>query len=271
MSKQTKNDVRKYYNEHVKEEDSRLNEHPFEIPLTLHFINKYLKAGDKIFDVACGTGRIARELLHKGYLLGLNDLSDKNIELVRNRLQSNVNVLFIENNDALESNGWDKVQWDGILILGPLYHMISKEKRVKVLELAYQQVKPGGYVFSSFMTRIGAMVYGVKNNPEGILRKDGVKKLWETGTDDHFVEATEWFVNAYFAHPEEVNPLVEQAGLTPIHLAGAEGIFGERFELYHRLEDELKKLWMDFIIEHCEDPRMVCQAKHLLSVSQKQK
>jgi hypothetical protein len=34
MSKQTKNSVRNYYNEHVKEEDARLDEHPFEIPVT---------------------------------------------------------------------------------------------------------------------------------------------------------------------------------------------------------------------------------------------
>jgi S-adenosylmethionine-dependent methyltransferase len=221
--------------------------------------------------VACGTGRVAMELLQEGYLLGLNDLSDRNIELVKKRLHGNQNVLFIENDDALESNCWDKMLWDGILILGPLYHMLSKEKRVEVLTLAYQHVKPGGYVFSSFMTRIGAMVYGVKNNPSGILQNNGVKKLWETGTDDYFVEATEWFVNAYFAHPEEVNPLIEQAGLTPIHLAGAEGFFGERFELYHQLDDKLKKPWMDFIIEHCEDPRMISQAKHLLSVAQKPK
>lgn len=270
MSKKKANEVRKYYNEHVKEEDARLDEHPFEIPVTLNFINRYLKAGDKIFDVACGTGRIAMELLQEGYLLGLNDLSDKNIELVKKRFHNNKNVLFIENNDALESNDWNNMQWDCILILGPLYHMLSKERRVKILKLAYQNVRPGGYVFSSFMTRIGALVYGVKNNPKGILHHDGVKKLWETGTDDNFVEATEWFVNAYFAHPEEVNPLIKQAGLIPIHLAGAEGIFGERFELYHQLEEELKKPWMDFIIEHCEDPRMICQAKHLLSVSQKQ-
>ncbi|MFO7575355.1 MAG: class I SAM-dependent methyltransferase [Bacteroidales bacterium] len=271
MSKQIKNNVRDYYNEHVKEEDERLNKHSFEIPVTLSFINRYLKPGDKIFDVACGTGRIARELLDEGYLLGLNDLSDKNIELVKKRLQGRQNVLFIENNDALERNGWGKTQWDGILILGPLYHIISREKRLKVLELAYQHVKPGGYVFSSYMTRIGAMVYGVKKKPDGILHKNGVKKLWETGTDDRFVGATEWFVNAYFAHPEEVNPLIKKAGLTPIHLAGAEGIFGERFELYHQMEEKLKKPWMDFIIEHCEDPRMVCQAKHLLSVARKTK
>jgi len=82
MSKQSANKVRNYYNEHVKEEDARLDEHSFEIPVTLHFLKKYLKPGNHLFDVACGTGRIAKVLLNKGYFMGLNDLSDNNVKLV---------------------------------------------------------------------------------------------------------------------------------------------------------------------------------------------
>jgi S-adenosylmethionine-dependent methyltransferase len=269
MSKQTNSSVRNYYNEHVKDEDARLDEHPFEIPVTLHFVNQYLNPGSKVFDVACGTGRIAELLLNKGYFVGLNDLSDNNIQLVKKRLDSHRNVLFISRSDALESDKWNHLRWDGIFILGPLYHLISKEKRLKVLRLAFRNLKPGGIVFSSFMTRIGALIYGLKHNPEGVRYPDGAKKLWETGTDDRFVEATEWFTNAYFAHPEEVNSLIVQTGLEPLHLAGVEGIFGERFELYHNLDEYLQNDWMDFIIQHCEDPHMINQAKHLLSISQK--
>jgi SAM-dependent methyltransferase len=70
------NEVRKYYNDHIKDEDRRLDEHPFEIPVTMHYVAKYLEPGGSIFDVACGTGRIAGLLLEKGYHLGLSDLSD---------------------------------------------------------------------------------------------------------------------------------------------------------------------------------------------------
>jgi S-adenosylmethionine-dependent methyltransferase len=269
MSKQTDNKVRNYYNDHVKEEDARLDEHPFEIPVTLHFMNKYLKPGNSLFDLACGTGRIAKILLNEGYFMGLNDLSDNNIKLVKQRLKSHRNILFINRSDALESKKWDCTSWDAVLILGPLYHLTSKEKRLKVLDLAFMHLKPGGLVFSSFMTRTGALVYGLKHNPEGIKYPDEAKKLWRTGSDDRFIEATEWFTNAYFAHPEEVNPLVEKVGFEPLHLAGVEGIFGERFELYHKLKAGLKTAWMDFIIAHCEDVHMLNQAKHLLSVAKK--
>jgi len=262
-------DVRKYYNEHVANEDKRLDNQPFEIPVLMNFVNSYLKKGDRLYDVACGTGRIAGGLLDQGFLMGLNDLSDKNIELVRERTGDHPGVLFIKRADALERSAWSQGEWDGILMLGPMYHLISKENRLMMLRLAFDHLKPGGFLFSAFMTRVGALVYGLKNNPEGILYADGAEKLWETGTDDSFVEATEWFTNAYFSHPEEINPLIEQAGLKPLHLAGAEGVFGERLELYHQLDEKLQQRWMDFIIGRCEDPRMIQNAKHLLSISQK--
>jgi len=254
----------------MEDEDHRLDKHPFEIPVTMHYLQQYVKPGERIFDVACGTGRIAGLLLDKGYQTGLNDLSDANIRIAKERLQKHPNTLFIERSDALESHGWKRGPWDCVFILGPLYHMISKQKRLNVLTLAKEHLKPGGYVFSSFMTRMGALIYGIKNNPGGIRYADGAKELWETGTDDRFVEATEWFTNAYFAHPEEVNPLIESAGLKPIHLAGAEGPFGERFDLYHKMDKTLQTKWMDFVIAHAEDPHFIQHAKHLLSVSQKQ-
>ncbi len=263
------NKVRNYYNDHVEDEDNRLDAHPFEIPVLMHFVSRYMVPGDYIFDVACGTGRIARLLLNKGYFIGLNDLADKNIELVKKRMDTHRNVLFIDRSDALESKRWEERKWGGIFLLGPLYHMISKEKRLQLLKMAFDNLKPGGMVFSSFMTRSGALVYGLKHNPQGILYPDGVDKLWKSGTDDRFVEATEYFTHAYFAHPEEVNPMIASSGLQPLHLAGVEGVFGERFELFHSLKDSLKKGWMDFVIHHCEDPHMIQHSKHLLSVARK--
>src|SRR6056297_729352 len=183
--------VRGYYNDHVSEEDHRLDAHPFEIPVMMHFINRYLDPGDAILDVACGTGRIANILLEKGFRMGLNDISDDNVALVRKRMGDHPGLKFITRSDALEEGEmWQDRAWDAILILGPLYHMISKENRLLILQRAKAHVKPGGFIFSAFMTRTGALVYGLKKNPSGILHEDGVRKLWNTGTDDRFVEAT---------------------------------------------------------------------------------
>jgi SAM-dependent methyltransferase len=264
-----KNKVRAYYNKYHKEEHRRLKYHAFELPLTMHFIMKYLPKGSKIFDTACGTGIYARHLLENNYYLGLNDLSDLNIHHVQKQFGDNEDVLFIERNDILDSKRWDEHQWDAVLILGPMYHLISQDRRLELLKKAASSIRDDGFIFTSFMTRTGALIYGIKNNPEGVYYPDGAEKLWNTGSDDSFVEATKSFSNAYFSHPSEIEPILLKAGLKPLHLAGAEGVFSERFELFHDLDPNLRKAWLKFILRHCEEMEMVYNSKHLLSVSNK--
>ncbi|MFO7828141.1 MAG: class I SAM-dependent methyltransferase, partial [Bacteroidales bacterium] len=185
------NKVKKYYNTHSFFEDKRLQENEFEIPLTLKYIERYLKPGAKILDIACGTGNYAEILLKKGYVLGLNDLSENNMKLTRQKIKDHPNVIHISVSNALDSDIWQKETWDAILILGPLYHLTEKKNRLKMLEIAKKHVKKSGYIYSAFMSRTAAMLYGLKNNPEGIQEKKGAFSLWETGTDKNFVEGTE--------------------------------------------------------------------------------
>jgi S-adenosylmethionine-dependent methyltransferase len=258
--------VKEYYDTHVAFEDRRLDENVFELPVTFSYIDRYVHTGDRVLDVACGTGKYAMRLLERGVLLGLNDLSDKNMELTLERVGNDPRILHAGVSDALYSDIWEREPWDAILILGPLYHMTDRSDRIRLLERARSAVKKGGYLFLGFMSRAAGLLYGVKNNPAGILKDFGALQFWYTGTDDEFIEATKWFVNAYFSFPEEIEPLVREAGLEPVHLAGIEGIFGENMHLFHGMEDHLKPEWMNFIIEHCEDIHMVHCSKHHLSV-----
>ena len=263
------NEVKKYYNDHINFENQRLKENPFEIPITLKYIEKYLNPGEKILDIACGTGNYAEILLGKGFQLGLNDLSEENMELTQKKVKNHSKLLQTSVSDALNADIWGKELWDAVLILGPLYHLTSVDNRLKILKNAKKYVKQGGFIFSAFMSRTAAMLYGLKNNPEGIQEKQGVFSLWKKGTDENFVEGTEWFTNAYFSFPEEINPFLKKAGLKPLHLIGIEGIFGENMNLYHKLKPKkLKEQWFNFILDHCEDKHLVNYSKHYLSVSQ---
>ncbi|MFW5762287.1 MAG: class I SAM-dependent methyltransferase, partial [Cyclobacteriaceae bacterium] len=256
--------IRNFYNQHVNDEDQRLQYHAFELPVTLHYIKKYLKPGAKILDVSSGTGRYGQNLLNLGYKVAFNDLAEKNIQLVKERLQDHENFLAAETNEALATNLWSKENWDAILILGPLYHYISNQKRVAILNKAREHCKKNGYIFSAFMSRIGALVFGMKHNPDGIFSPRGAYHLWEKGFDENFVESTETFAGAhvYFSNPDEIIPLIESAGLKSLHLAGIEGLFGERFAEYHQMTDDQKKAWLDLVIQFAEDKPMVYNSKH---------
>jgi len=260
------NEVKEYYNEHVLEEDLRLELNVFELPVTFKYIDRYIQAGDRVLDIACGTGKYAEMLLERGCLLGLNDLSENSMSLTLDRIGHHPGILHTDVSDAIYSGIWEKEPWDAILILGPLYHMADRSERVALLRKARQSVRPGGTIFLAFMSRTAALLYGIRNNPAGITRTWGALQFWYTGTDDEFIEDTKWFVNAYFSFPEEITPLVTEAGLKQLHLAGIEGIFGENMDLFHGMAPELRKYWMDFVISQAEEEHMIQVSKHLLSV-----
>ncbi len=262
--------VKNFYNKHVSEEDRRLEYHAFEVPVTMHFLEKYLKPGAKVLDVASGTGHYGRLLLEKGYKVGMSDIAENNMQLIKKRLGDHPKIIGIDCNDALQTNLWQEQPWDIILLLGPLYHYINKDKRVSLLKKAKDNLAPGGKIFAGFMSRVGALIYGMKNNPDGILDEKGAHHLWKYGYDKNFVESTENFNDAhvYFSNPHEIDPLLNEAGLKPLHLIGIEGIFGERFDEYHQMNEIQKKKWLEFIISFAEDDNMISNAKHLLSISQ---
>lgn len=223
--------VRQFYNQHSEEEDNRLSYHAFELPVTLHYIKKYVQKGSTILDVACGTGHYAEQLLDAGYRLHLSDISDEIIDLARKRLQNNAGILSIQRSSSMDEQLWKKEK-DAVMILGSLYHQLQEEDRLAQLKIVKENSRSGTIIFCGFMTRTGAAVYGLKHNPEGIGKRSGAEKLWTEGTDDHFVEGTEHFSHIYFSDPKEIAPLFEKAGIELLHLVGIEGIFGERFDFF---------------------------------------
>ena len=263
--------VRDFYNQHYQEEDLRLNYHAFEVPITLYYIKKYLKPGSKILDLACGTGHYAERFIKEGYLVALNDLSDQNIQLVRERFSDVDQVLAIDQSAAIDTELWDLAKWDAVMMLGPLYHYYDVSRRKKLLNKANEKLKIGGLIYSAFMSRTGGLIFGMKHNPEGIFSQNGSKQLWEEGIGKHFVEDTDTFKNAhvYFSDPAEIYPLIKSTGFRQQHLVGIEGIFGERFDDYHRMDPSQKVAWLEFVQKHAEEPAMIYNSKHLLSVASK--
>lgn len=262
-------DVRDYYDHNREAEDARLESHSLEMPHTLHYIRKYVPQGARILDLACGTGHYAKVLAADGYRLGLNDLSPANTELCAKRLGSNPAVEFIHTGDARGFPFERYQKWGAILLLGPLYHMRQAERRLSLLKSCREALVPGGMLYSAFMSRAGALVFGIKHKPEAIISGNNVQDLWNKGHDDAFTEGTETFVHAQFDHPAEVNGLIRKAGLECLHLAGMEGVFGERFGLFNSLGPGIKEKWLEFVIRNGEDPAMLHASKHLLSVAQK--
>jgi len=76
-----------------------LDKHPFEIPVTMHFVTKYLTPGDSVFDVACGTGRHLKFLKESFSCTGV-DLNEEMLKIAK----KNVKGIKFKQSDMVKMN-----------------------------------------------------------------------------------------------------------------------------------------------------------------------
>ena len=130
-------DIKDYYNSNVENEWRRL-EDPYsriEFFSTLYMIKKYFPSEGKILDIGSGPGRYSIELLKRGYNVSLMDLSDKCIIAAKNNIEKlGLNADKYVCGDASYLNFEKDNTYDGILLMGPMYHIHSKEQRINILK-----------------------------------------------------------------------------------------------------------------------------------------
>ncbi|MCC6442414.1 MAG: class I SAM-dependent methyltransferase [Armatimonadetes bacterium] len=263
--------VRNYYDRVVDIEDARLDWAAFEMPVTMHYLQRYIPPGSRMLDIACGTGRYDEKLLGAGYRVGLNDLSPQNVRKTRERLQTgggSSQVLFCRTGNGLDPDAWHGSPWDAVLMLGPIYHLPLYEDRLAILKQAYEHLDREGYLFVAFCSRVAAVWGGLARWPEGILRKDSVRRLMQSGQGFNFARNASDFESYYFCAVEEIRPLIARAGFDTLHIADMEGAFGGRMDRYHELDDPaVREAWMDFVLENAEEPVFQYASEHLLVVA----
>ncbi len=142
-------------------EDTRLATHPMERELTRRAIRHYLGAGaGKVADIGGGPGRIAFPLADDGYSVDLVDLSPAMVRLAQKEQDARKAAAdgkpllqsIAVGNALVRPDHLPEAAYDAVLLLGPLYHLISEEERVKAVENALMLAKPNGLVFVAFVS-----------------------------------------------------------------------------------------------------------------------
>jgi len=261
-------DVQKYYDKIVEDEFQRLNRHRTEYYVTLRCFEEYMpNPPQKILDVGGGPGRYSIELAKKGYNVTLIDLSLENINLAK-KVSKEKGVLL---NDYIHGNAINLTNhinetFDIILLMGPLYHLPKLNERKKVLNESLKLLKPNGLIFASFITRYAMIRDLARKNPKWIANNYSyVKSIIDSGIHVN----SDFFTSAYFAHPNEVIPFMEEENLTTLDLIGCEGLIGGIEEEVNKLEGKEFENWLDLNYYMRREQSLIGSSLHLLYVGQK--
>ena len=262
-------DIAAYYNNDPERENSRLERHQLEFDMTWRYLTQYLPARGHILEIGAATGRYTLGLAKRGYQLTAVDMSEKLLEIARKRsLEEGLGkqVSFILG-DARDLHSIQKKDFDAVLLMGPLYHLVEEKDRKSALQEAADHLKEGGILFSAFISRLGIMGDLLRNLPGWIENRAEVKNILDIGKNPDHGPGSGF--RGYFAKVSEIVPLHEAIEMETLTVAGVEPAISSDDESYNRLEGSQRQLWLDLLFKISTEPSIIGASRHLLYIGRK--
>lgn len=269
--------VEERYNEATEIEWGRLDRHRTEFALSLRAMTDYLPpAPAMIVDVGGGPGRYALELARQGYQVTLVDLAQNNLTVAQQQaVTAGVNLVATLHANAVDLSDLSSNAYDAVLLMGPLYHLLTLPERQKARNEALRILKPGGVIFAAFLGRFAAVLNAARFEPEYIVRRNKeCETILENGiyrTDRNNYEHLGKFPDAYFAHPNEIKPFMEEAEFKTLMILGCEGVISTIDDKANGFQGQLWEAWVEMNYRLGKDPSLHGASNHLLYVGKKGK
>ena len=263
--------IANYYNNQSENEWERLERHRTEYAVTLRALSTYLPPPPaRILDCGGGPGKYSTEMARQGYQVTLFDLSSGNLQLAEKKAkEAGVAMEGYEQGNALDLSRFQENSFDIVLLMGPLYHLLELDERVRALSEAHRVLNPGGKLAAAFISRYAAHRDIARRNPRLLLEMaEFAEQVEQSGRllprnvgNDDFV--------AYLAHPAEVAPLCWQVGLEVDSILGVEGIVSMQEEQVNELSGLHWEKWVDLNYRLAPDPSIHGCVEHLLVLASK--
>ncbi len=262
-------DIAAYYNNDPEREHSRLERHQLEYDLTWRYLNQYLPPQARILEIGAATGRYTLELAKRGHTITAVDMSASLLATCKKcvtaeGLEKQVRFVLADARDLSEVS---EEEFDVVLLMGPLYHLVAEADRKAALKEALERLREGGILFSSFISRFGILGDLLKNTPDWIEKQVDVSSILQSGKDpDDYPQGG---FRGYFAQPSEIAPLHEEIGFDTLLIAGVEPSISADDESYNKLEGKQREQWLNLFCAISTEPSILGASRHLLYIGKK--
>lgn len=248
--------IEKHYNKHP--EDLRLlRRHGIvEFETTMHHLHRYLQPGHFVLDIGAGTGRYTSALMAEGYQVKAVELVKRNIDVFLKREPA----ADVVKGDAREMPFLPDGLADVTLLLGPLYHLIGDDEKLKALNEAKRVTKSGGLIFVAYlMNEYSILSYCFDEERIGDFLARGV-------VDKNFHIQTQEGELYDYVRLEDINRLDAQAGLERVTIFSPDGAADYMRTRLNQMSEETFAHFIEYQKCISERPDLIGAGSHVVDV-----
>ena len=256
--------LEEYYKSY-NEEGRLLSQHgQVEYLTTMKYIRECLSEIPEptILEVGAGTGRYSVTLAKQGYQVTAVELIPHNLELLKSKLDGSEPVTAIQGN-ALDLSVFPNASFSLTMLLGPMYHLYTREDQVKALAEAVRVTKPGGYILVAYCMNEPTVIQYVF----GLNHLHEVMELNMITPDWHCIsEPKEIFE---LVRTEDIASLDAEFPVERIKLIATDGATNYKREFIDAMDEETFSKWMEYHFTICERQDLIGASHHTLDILKK--
>ena len=263
-----------YLEEHYSnydEEGRLLSQHgQVEYITTMTYIHKCLERmkeqGEteklRILELGAGTGRYSLALAGEGYSVDAVELTEHNLEILRSKITDGMQITANQGN-ALDLSRFADNTYDLTLVLGPMYHLYTKEDQLQALQEAVRVTKPGGYILAAYcMNESVVLQYEFW---EGHIKADLASG--KLSVDYHCLsEPEDLFV---MMRKEEIEEMTAHLPVERQALIATDGPTVYLRDMVDAMDQETFERWLEYHLLTCERQDLIGATNHSLDILRK--
>ena len=254
-----------FYNNYDEDRRLALKHGSVEFLTTMRYINKYIRPGHRVLEIGAGTGRYSHALARQGYSVDAVELVQHNMDVFRENTLPEENITIRQGN-ALDLSAFPDDKYDITLLLGPLYHLYSKEDKEQAIQEAIRVTKKGGVIFAAYVISDGCLL------DEGFHRGNiSVADYVREGLLDSETFAAKSEPKDLFelVRKEDIDELMSIFPVTRLHYVATDGCALFMREAVDAMDEETFQLYLKYHFATCEREDLAGVTSHAIDIFQK--
>lgn len=248
------------------DEDGRLaTQHgQVEYLTTMRYIEKYLQPGMKILEIGAATGRYSHTLARQGYEVEAVELVQHNIDIFKANTQPGEKVNICQGN-AMDLSFFPEDTFDMTLLLGPMYHLFTKNDQRKALSEALRVTKKGGILMAAYCGNEATMIQYCFGR--GMLKEKRYQDLVDPVSFKASSDPAELFE---LYRKEDIDALMEGFPVKRLHYVGTDMATNYMRSTIDEMDEEFFRVYLRYHFAICERGDLVGASHHILDVMRKE-